>query len=75
MISNDPHLGNSVPSVWYQNEINVNGKFGVGATVPGIPFIAIGRTKDLAWTVTNSKADVSNWFYEKIEGSKYFHDN
>ena len=74
MMSNDPHLANQIPSTWYLNELNIKGEYFTGASLPGIPMIAIGRSRDISWGITNSKADVSDWYYEKIDGDKYFHD-
>ena len=73
-MSNDPHLANQIPSTWYLNELNIKGEYFTGASLPGIPMIAIGRSRDISWGITNSKADVSDWYYEKIDGDKYFHD-
>lgn len=75
IVSNDPHLGNGIPTIWYQQELNIGSNYVVGASLPGIPYVSIGRTPYTSWTITNAKADVGDWYYEKIDGDKYFHDN
>ncbi len=37
-------------------------KHAIGATFPGIPGIVIGRTRNIAWGVTNVGADVQDLY-------------
>ena len=48
----------------------------MGASVPGMPMVLIGRTKYIAWGITAAMTDVSDLFKEKIDNStkKYFVD-
>lgn len=43
MLANDPHLATSLPSFWQLNELKWQEKFISGSSIPGLPFIAIGR--------------------------------
>ena len=79
LLANDPHLGLSAPAVWYfaglhapagklpdgqtHGALNV-----VGATLPGLPFIVLGRTQKAAWGFTNTGPDVQDLFLEALEG-------
>lgn len=79
LLANDPHLGLSAPAVWYfaglhapagklpdgqtHDELNV-----VGATLPGLPFVVLGRTQKAAWGFTNTGPDVQDLFLEALEG-------
>jgi len=74
LLSSDPHLANQLPSTWYLNELSFADTNSIGASLPGMPYVAIGMTKDGAWGITNSKADVADLFYITIEGEKYKHD-
>ena len=65
ILSNDPHLGVQVPSIWYLAEIEAPGYHVIGATMPGIPGVAIGHNEDIAWGVTNLGADVMDLFLER----------
>ncbi|NBZ99463.1 MAG: penicillin acylase family protein [Betaproteobacteria bacterium] len=79
LLANDPHLGLSAPAVWYfaglhapagklpdgqtHGALNV-----VGATLPGLPFVVLGRTQKAAWGFTNTGPDVQDLFLEALEG-------
>jgi acyl-homoserine lactone acylase PvdQ len=62
-----------LPSIWYQAELSSPDNFLVGATLPGVPVVALGRTHDLAWSVTYGTADISDYFVEQVVNGKYRH--
>ena len=64
LLSNDPHLDNLVPSIWYVAEIiyEEGNKFVIGATLPGVPWIFIGRTHFFSWGVTALHTDTSDLY-------------
>jgi penicillin amidase len=72
MIANDPHLGVQLPNLWLMAGISSPSYRGVGMMIPGTPFLAFGRTPDIAWGGTNMRAahtdfyDVSKLSPEKI---------
>ncbi|MFT3811737.1 MAG: penicillin acylase family protein [Micropepsaceae bacterium] len=72
MIANDPHLGFQLPNLWVMAGISSPSYRGVGMMIPGTPFLAFGRTPDIAWGGTNMRAahtdfyDVSKLAPEKI---------
>lgn len=66
ILAADPHLLNQIPSVWYLAEIQGNEIHVTGATVPGVPFVIIGRNSKIAWGETNLTADVQDLFVERI---------
>lgn len=70
MLANDPHLENNrLPNVWYEISLSVGERYGMGATMPGIPALVIGKTNDLAWGVTYSFMDsVDSWMEECKDG-------
>jgi len=37
-----------------------------GATLPGLPFMVVGRTQHIGWTMTNVASDVIDYFTLKI---------
>ena len=67
LLSNDPHLGVQVPSIWYLAEIDTPQQHVIGATMPGMPGIVIGHNEDIAWGLTNLGADVMDLFLERID--------
>ncbi|NWH09329.1 MAG: penicillin acylase family protein [Alphaproteobacteria bacterium] len=62
MIANDPHLGVTVPNLWILAGIKSPSFNAVGFMIPGLPFIALGRTPDLAWGGTNMRAANSDLY-------------
>jgi len=71
---NDPHLGQSVPGIWYTMRLKISNKeWVVGAALPGLPGIIIGMNQSLAWGFTNTGEDVDDYLAEKIspDGNSY----
>jgi penicillin G amidase len=66
LLANDPHLGASIPSIWYLAHISGGAFDAIGATLPGIPGIVIGHNQRIAWGVTNTGPDVQDLFLERI---------
>jgi penicillin G amidase len=71
LIAGDPHLPPSMPGIFYQVDLELDGRFARGASLPGIPGIAMGQTNDLAFTFTNTMADVMDLFVERADGDRY----
>ncbi|MEJ6472778.1 penicillin acylase family protein [Pseudoalteromonas piscicida] len=66
MLANDPHLTNSLPSIWYLASLRGKNLDVMGATIPGFPFVMIGKNKNIAWGMTNMMADTQDLYLEKI---------
>lgn len=68
LLAGDPHLELTLPSIWYEAQVTVPGLLDVyGVTIPGAPGIVIGFNRDIAWTFTNTQADVMDWFAETVD--------
>ncbi len=67
LLANDPHLGLTIPSVWYLAHVSAGDFEIVGATLPGLPFPVLGQTGDFAWGFTNTGPDVQDLFIERID--------
>ncbi|MFG3660185.1 penicillin acylase family protein [Streptomyces sp. NPDC047706] len=80
LLANDPHLSASLPSVWYQMGLHcrtVSGKcqYDVsGYTFAGMPGVIIGHNQNISWGMTNSGADVTDLYLEKLTGDGYLYD-
>ncbi len=61
-LANDPHLNLENPSVWYQIEINTPELKVIGATLPGIPGIQLGRNDNIAWGQTSTLVDTFDYY-------------
>ena len=70
LLSGDPHLELSLPSIWYEVHIVVPGEMDVyGVSLPMSPSIPIGFNRDVAWTATNTGADVTDFYREVVDDS------
>jgi penicillin amidase len=71
LLTNDPHLGLSNPSIWYLAHLDArtNGTGSIhaaGMSFAGLPWIVIGQNEDLAWGATNSFFDQSDVYVETL---------
>src|SRR5262245_28513147 len=62
MIASDPHLGIQIPNLWLMAGVRSPSFKGVGLMIPGLPFLALGRTQDLTWGGTNMRAANSDLY-------------
>lgn len=70
LLAGDPHLELTLPSIWYEVQLVVPGKLDVyGVTIPGAPSVIIGFNRDIAWTFTNTGADVMDFYRETVDDS------
>jgi penicillin amidase len=66
LLANDPHLGFSIPSVWYLAHLSFGEEDIVGGTLAGIPAIIAGRNRHVAWGETNTGPDTQDLYLERI---------
>lgn len=66
LLANDPHLGLQAPSLWYLAHISTPNGNVVGGTLPGVPFVVLGRNDDVAWAFTTTNSDTQDLFVEKV---------
>ena len=69
LLANDPHLGLSAPSVWYLARLNLPSGAVIGATIPGMPAVLVGRSNNLGWGLTSAYLDDQDLIIEKINPS------
>ena len=67
LLANDPHLGLSTPAIWYMAHLEAPGLNVIGATLPGIPGVVLGRTDKFAWSFTNTGPDVQDLYIEQLD--------
>lgn len=66
MLASDPHLALATPGPWYLVHLEAPGLSVVGATLPGVPAVIVGRNERIAWGVTNTGSDVQDVFIERV---------
>jgi len=62
ILSNDPHLGLNLPSIWFQVQLNAPEINTYGASLPGSPSVILGFNDSIAWGATNGQRDVVDWY-------------
>lgn len=78
LLANDPHLELSAPAIWYfaalrapagqaADGTRIGALDTLGATLPGLPFVILGRSAHLAWGFTNTGPDVQDLYFEQID--------
>ncbi|MGD9691792.1 MAG: penicillin acylase family protein [Phycisphaerales bacterium] len=60
ILTNDMHLGLSLPNVWFRIQLEWPDHRAVGVSLPGAPGLVAGSTNTLAWGFTNVEADVQD---------------
>jgi len=70
IVANDPHLGQSVPSLWYVADVAGGDLHVAGVTLPGTPGVIIGHNDTTAWGFTNAMADVVDFAVLEREGER-----
>lgn len=66
ILSNDPHLELSLPSIWYEMQLQTPSGNSYGVSLPGSPFVIIGFNDSIAWGVTNAQRDVKDYYEIKF---------
>ena len=74
LLANDPHLGLTAPALWYHAHLKAtDGSLNaIGATMPGVPYIALGRNDRIAWGFTNTAPDAQDLYVEKITREGFY---
>lgn len=69
LLSNDMHLGLTVPNIWYMAGLAAPGFHVSGVTLPGMPFVVAGHNEHVAWGFTALYADVQDLYVETLDNS------
>lgn len=75
LLANDPHLAVEMPSIWYEAHLVAAGLDVAGVTLPSTPFVIIGHNARVAWGLTNTGADVQDFYVEDVDMTtrRYLH--
>jgi penicillin amidase len=66
LLANDPHLAGQAPAVWYLAHLTGGALDVIGATLPGVPGVMIGRNQRIAWGITALLGDVQDLYLERV---------
>ncbi len=77
ILSNDPHLSVTFPSIWYEIQLNSEGINSYGVSLPGAPGVIVGFNEFLAWGATNTGSNTLDVFeieFRDESRTEYLHD-
>jgi len=63
IVACDPHLGITQPNIWCIMGYRTSGRAITGLTIPGMPFVLVGRNQHVAWGGTNMQ-NVASILYD-----------
>lgn len=72
MLANDMHLPHRIPNIWYEARLRLSdgARYDVGGvTLPGVPYVIVGRNRRIAWGFTNLSPDVQDLFIETFNAA------
>ncbi len=76
ILCGDPHLEvNRLPNVWQEVVLRLPGNTLMGASVPGVPGLIIGRSSHLAWSATYAYMDMLDYRIERCQDGKYYRND
>jgi penicillin G amidase len=70
LLAGDPHLPQTLPSVWYEVALSAPGLDVAGVSVPGLPGILIGHNARIAWSLTDTQDQATLFYAEKTQRSR-----
>jgi penicillin amidase len=70
MLAGDPHLPQTVPSIWYQVALSAPGLSVTGVSVPGLPGVLIGHNAHIAWSLTDTENQATLFYAERTSKSR-----
>jgi penicillin G amidase len=65
LLAGDPHLGLTLPAIWYQVGADSPGFHFEGVGIPGAPGIVIGRNEHVAWSLTDTQ-NQQTFYYQEV---------
>ena len=72
VLGGDPHLPQTLPSVWYEVALSAPGYQVSGVSVPGLPGILLGHNAHIAWSLTDTQNSATFYYAERVRGDSYY---
>jgi penicillin amidase len=69
LLAGDPHLGLTLPAIWFQLSGDSPGYHFAGVSIPGTPGALIGRNQHIAWSLTNTQNAATFYYREQMDAS------
>lgn len=69
---NDPHLEcNRLPALWYETVMHTDDDYRIGVNMPGLPGLAMGRTRNISLGFTYGFMDMVDYFIEDVKDGRF----
>jgi penicillin amidase len=78
ILSNDPHLGLTLPSIWFEIQLKTPTFNAYGVSFPGLPGVVIGFNDSISFGFTNAGRDVKDYYeiqFRDTEKKEYWFDS
>jgi penicillin amidase len=75
MLAGDPHLGQTLPAIWYQLDAESPTYQASGVSIPGTPVVLIGHNQHISWSLTNTQNSATLYYAEQTDrahANQYF---
>lgn len=69
ILAADAHLALTLPARWYEAHLSTPTLNVLGHTLPGLPFVIVGRNDRVAWSLVNAMIDDTDFFAERIDSN------
>ena len=69
LLAGDPHLHQTLPSIWYQIGGDAPSYHFDGVSIPGTPVILIGHNQHISWSLTNTQNQATLFYVEKTDSA------
>ncbi len=73
ILCSDPHLDITLPSIWYEMQLNSAEQNTYGYSIPGVPGIVIGYNENISWGLTNGSTDVKDYYKLELKDDNTFY--
>ena len=72
LLAGDPHLPQTLPSIWYEVAMSAPGLDVAGVSVPGLPGVLIGHNAQIAWSLTDTQNQATLFYAEQTRPGQYY---
>jgi len=69
LMAGDPHLQQTLPSIWYEVSGDSPGYHFSGVSIPGVPVILIGKNSHISWSLTNVQNQATLFYTEQTDAA------
>ncbi len=69
ILAADAHLALTLPARWYEAHLSSPTLNVLGHTLPGLPFVIVGRNDRIGWSLVSAMVDDTDFFAERLDST------